>query len=252
LVVAAARPSVGKTAWAVGLALNVAEQGVPVLVVSLEQSRWELAERLLCVQSGVDGQRLRLGVATPGELAMVRQAAGQLRSLPIHFDDSPVQGMLQVMATARRLSSKKRIGLIVVDYLQLVAPEDRRAPRQEQVAQISRRLKWLAREVGVPVVALAQLNRGVEDRQDQRPRLSDLRESGAIEQDADTVVLLHRPPDQQGQAEQTIDFLVAKQRNGPVGEATLLYRRSCLRFENYNPGGRFYDGGEEYRSPFPG
>ena len=140
----------------------------------------------------------------------------------------------RIAANARRLKLRQDIQLVVIDYLQLIEPDNRRDPRQEQVAQISRRLKHLARELEVPVVALAQVNRAAEDRQDHRPRLSDLRESGAIEQDADTVMLLHRPDRYEpGQREGIIEVIVAKQRNGPTGEITLTYLKQFMRYENY-------------------
>src|SRR5207237_7856504 len=150
------------------------------------------------------------------------------------IDDSPSQGMLRVMANARRLKIRSGIRLVVIDYLQLIEPENRRDPRQEQVAQISRRLKHLARELEIPVMALAQVNRSSEDRQDHRPRLSDLRESGSIEQDADTVLMLHRPGRFDKASEDNIlEVHVAKQRNGPTGGITLSYLKQYMRYENY-------------------
>jgi replicative DNA helicase len=145
--------------------------------------------------------------------------------------------MLRIAANARRLKLRHKIRCVMIDYLQLIDPDNRRDPRQEQVAQISRRLKFLARELQVPVVALAQLNRGVEDRQSHEPRLADLRESGSIEQDADTVMLLHRPEMfEPGQHEGTVEVIVAKQRNGPTGKITLTYVKQFMRFENFTVG----------------
>jgi replicative DNA helicase len=142
--------------------------------------------------------------------------------------------MLRIAANARRLKLRHQIKLVVIDYLQLIDPDNRKDSRQEQVANISRRLKFLARELEIPVVALAQVNRSSEDRQDHRPRLADLRESGAIEQDADTVMLLHRPElHEPGQHEGIVEVLVAKQRNGPTGEVTLTYLKQFMRFENF-------------------
>jgi replicative DNA helicase len=238
LIVLAARPSVGKTALGVGIARNVLlEERRSVFFASLEQSRVELALRLMCAEAGVDGQRLRRGLLTSLEVERLRDAADTLRRLPLHIDDCSQQSMLRIAANARRLQSRGGLGLVVVDYLQLIDPDNRREPRQEQVAGISRRLKHLARELKVPVLALAQLNRGVEDRAGQRPRLSDLRESGAIEADADVVLLLHRPVDSS-----TIEVLVAKQRNGPTGEVCLAFRKECMRYEDFAAGTPF--GGE--------
>jgi replicative DNA helicase len=142
--------------------------------------------------------------------------------------------MLRIAANARRLKKQKDLRLVMIDYLQLIDPDDRRESRQEQVAGISRRLKFLARELKVPVVALAQVNRSSEDRQDHRPRLSDLRESGAIEQDADTVMMLHRPDyHEPGQNEGLVEVIIAKQRNGPTGEVSLMYVKQYMRFENF-------------------
>src|SRR6202007_3102175 len=150
------------------------------------------------------------------------------------IDDSRGQGMLRIAANARRLKLRHGIKIVVIDYLQLIDPDNRRDPRQEQVANISRRLEFMARELEIPVVALAQVNRSSEDRQDHRPRLADLRESGAIEQDADTVMLLHRPElHEPGTNEGLVEIIVGKQRNGPTGEIQLYYRKQFMRFENY-------------------
>ncbi len=161
-------------------------------------------------------------------------AGNELSKAKIFIDDTPGQGMLRIAANARRLKLRHKIRLVVVDYLQLIEPDNRRDSRQEQVAQLSRRLKFLARELQIPVVALAQVNRSSEDRQDHKPRLADLRESGAIEQDADTVMLLHRPEMYEpGQHEGTTEIIIAKQRNGPTGEITLTYLKQFMRFENF-------------------
>jgi replicative DNA helicase len=163
-----------------------------------------------------------------------------LRNAKLFIDDSPAQSMLRISANARRLHHRQGIKLVVIDYLQLIEPDNRRDPRQEQVAQISRRIKQLARELQIPVIALAQVNRASEDRQDHRPRLSDLRESGSIEQDADTVMLLHRPDRYEpGQQEGIIEVIVAKQRNGPTGEVTLAYIKQYMRYEDFNVGTPF-------------
>jgi replicative DNA helicase len=243
LIIIAARPSVGKTAFALNLIRNVIvdqhEHTPPaVLFFSLEQSRIELAERLLCCQSRVDSHRVRKGHLNSDDIQKLMDAGDHLRRSRLYIDDTPSRSMLQIAATARRLHKKHEkeggLRLVCIDYLQLIEPENRRDPRQEQVAQISRRLKFLARELNVPVIALAQVNRASEDRQDHKPRLADLRESGSIEQDADTCMMLHRPGKFDGTQEDNIlEVIIAKQRNGPTGEITLTYLKQFMRYENY-------------------
>src|SRR5437868_4718977 len=168
-----------------------------------------------------------------------QRAADRLRGTPqrpikMFIDDTPGQGMLRIAANARRLKLRHQIRAVVIDYLQLIEPDNRRDSRQEQVAAISRRLKFLARELQIPVLSLAQVNRSSEDRQDHKPRLADLRESGSIEQDADTVMLLHRPElYEPGQHDGVMEVIIAKQRNGPTGEITLTYLKQFMRFENF-------------------
>jgi replicative DNA helicase len=241
MIIIAARPSVGKTAFALGLTRNVIiDEKEPVFFVSLEQSRLELAERMLCSQARVDSHRLRKGSLTAEDMDKLIEAGGILRNAKLFIDDSPTQSMLRISANARRLRHRQGIKLVVIDYLQLIEPDNRRDPRQEQVAQISRRIKALARELEIPVIALAQVNRSSEDRQDHRPRLSDLRESGSIEQDADTVLMLHRPDRYEpGQHESVLEVIVAKQRNGPTGEITLAYIKQYMRYEDFQPGTPF-------------
>lgn len=241
MIIIAARPSVGKTAFSLNMVRNIiVQEQQPVFFVSLEQSRIELAERLLCSQARVDSQKLRQGNLDPDDMQKLIEAGGVLRNSKLFIDDSPGQGMLRIAANARRLKLREDIRLIVIDYLQLIEPDNRRDPRQEQVAQISRRLKFLARELNIPVIALAQVNRSSEDRQDHRPRLADLRESGSIEQDADTVMLLHRPDRYEpGQHEGIIEIIVGKQRNGPTGDVTLSYIKEYMRFEDFNVSGPF-------------
>jgi replicative DNA helicase len=236
LVVLAARPSMGKTALALNICDHVAvETKKSALFVSLEMGSIEIAERLLCARSGVDGHKLRTGMQVNTEdLKLLGKAFTQLTSGgQIFIDDAPARNMLQITATARRLKLHKDIELVLVDYIQLISSEDSRDSRQEQIAKISRRLKTLARELKVPVIALSQLNRAVEHREDRRPRMADLRESGAIEQDADMVLLLHRPEyydanDQPGIAE----LIVAKNRNGPIGNVNLTFLKKLTRFDN--------------------
>jgi replicative DNA helicase len=245
LVIIAARPSHGKTAFALNIARHVAvEERMPVFFVSLEQSRVELAERLLCCQARVDSHKLRKGylaademnklIAAGGELRGSNEAPGASAPVKLFIDDTAGQGMLRIAANARRLKLRHNLKLVVVDYLQLVEPDNRRDSRQEQVANISRRLKFLAKELSIPVIALAQVNRSSEDRQDHTPRLADLRESGSIEQDADTVMLLHRPEMYDpGQHEGIMEIHIAKQRNGPTGKITLTFQKQFMRFENF-------------------
>lgn len=233
LVIVAARPSCGKTSFGMALAANAAmHHNLPVLFISLEQSRVELTVRLLSSEARVDGHIIRSGCLRADDSRRLVDAQNRLDSAPLYIDDTPGQSVLRIAATARRLKRKTGLRMVVVDYLQLVEPENRRDPRHEQVGSVSRRLKRLARELKVPVVALAQLNRNPENRVDNKPRLADLRESGSIEMDADTVMLLHRPEER----DSTIEVIVAKQRNGPIGEYNLIFDKRYTRFENYAGG----------------
>lgn len=243
LIIIAARPSMGKTAFALNIARHVAlEEGHAVFFVSLEQSRIELAERLLCCHARIDSHKLRKGHLSADEMRRLHAAGNDLAQAKFFIDDTPAQDMLRIAANARRLKLRHNIRLLIVDYLQLIESDSRsrRESRQEQVAAISRRLKHLAKELNIPVVACAQLNRGPEDRTDNRPRLSDLRESGAIEQDADTVFLLHRPeyynPEQDPGV---LEVIIGKQRNGPTGDVRLAYLKQYMRMENLAPGHPF-------------
>ncbi len=241
LVIIAARPGIGKTAFALNLVRHaVVDERMPVFFVSLEMARVELAERLLACQSRVDSFKLRKGNLNSTDIGRLMDAAEQLKGTPrepvkLFIDDTPAQTMLRIAANARRLKLKHNLRMVVIDYLQLIEPENRRDPRQEQVAQISRRLKFLAKELKIPVIALAQVNRASEDRQDHKPRLSDLRESGSLEQDADTVMILHRPGVFDREAgDNILEVIVGKQRNGPTGEITLTYLKEYMRYENYS------------------
>jgi replicative DNA helicase len=207
-----------------------------VLFVSLEMGQLEIGERLLAAHSHVDGYMLRTGKGlVQREMLKLSRSYEALRAAPLFIDDTPARNMIQITANARRLKARHGIGLVVIDYIQLIDSEsgDGRESRQEQIAKISRRLKVLARELGVPVIALSQLNRAVENREDRRPRMADLRESGAIEQDADLVLLLHRPEyydpnDQPGTAE----LILAKNRNGATGSVNLAFLRNIMRFSS--------------------
>ncbi len=243
LIILAARPSVGKTAFALNIVRHAAiEERATVFFVSLEMARVELAERLLACQARVDSFKIRKSTLNSDDIARLMSAGDALRGNPrdgfvkLFIDDTPSQTMLRIAANARRLKHRHGLQLVVIDYLQLIEPENRRDPRQEQVAQISRRLKFLARELQIPVIALAQVNRASEDRQDHRPRLSDLRESGSIEQDADTVMMLHRPGRVDKSVEDnTLEVIIEKQRNGPTGAITLTYLKQYMRYENFAP-----------------
>jgi replicative DNA helicase len=236
LIILAARPSVGKSTFALNIADALAcprkGDSRAVALFSLEMSTQQLVQNLLCLHQRLDAQRVRTGMLSMEEQEELRQAASDLYQAPIYMNDSPSLSLLSLRAKARRLKAQHDIQLIMIDYLQLMDPPDVEG-RQVQVAEISRGLKGLARELQVPVLALSQLNRSPEAREDHRPRLADLRESGAIEQDADVVLLLHRddaydPNKNPGLAE--ID--VAKQRNGPTGKVRLVFMKECLRFEN--------------------
>ena len=241
LVILAARPSMGKTALAINIAEHIAIDGPnkPVLVVSLEMSALELGDRLLCSRARVNSHRLRNGQLSAEDSRRLVQTAADVSRAPLFIDDSPSRNMTEIAATARRLKRQENLALIVVDYLQLIEPDNSRDPRQEQVARISRRLKGLARELRVPVLCLAQLNRQVEATRDSRPQLSHLRESGAIEQDADVVMFVHREEFYQTNEEDRqrvkgqADLMVRKQRNGPTGDIKLTWLHEFTRFENF-------------------
>lgn len=246
LIIMAARPSVGKTAVSLCFARNAAQKSGPVLFASLEQNRQEVTERFLSAVARVTGTALRSGSLSREQWDRLISARNRIANWPLWVDDRPGQSVLRIAATARRVKARGGLALVVVDYLQLISPENRREPRQEQVAGISRRLKLTARELGVPVLCLAQLNRQSENRLDKTPKLSDLRESGAIEQDADTVILLHRP-DEPAEGEKPapqkpdaidmgsrLDLIIAKHRNGPTGEVNLLFKKSLMHFEPYS------------------
>ena len=238
MIVIAARPSMGKTAFALNIAEHVAvKEKQPVAVFSLEMSREQLVQRMLCSNARVDLHHVRRGFLSQKDWPQLVNSANLLSESPIYIDDTPGISVTELRAKARRFKAAYDIRLVVVDYLQLMQISSGRIDgRQQEISEISRSLKGLARELNVPVIVLSQLNRAAENRPDNRPRLSDLRESGAIEQDADTVVLLVRkeyynPEDCPGEA----DIIVAKQRNGPTGEMKLTFISECTRFENYSP-----------------
>jgi replicative DNA helicase len=240
MIVLAARPSVGKTSFALNIALRVATRNDPptaVAVFSLEMPRQALAQNLLSCHAHVDSHLLRKGGLDHESLERITSSAGELSSAPIFIDDTPGMTSLQIRAKARRLRSTHGVGLVIVDYLQLV-PGPLAESRQQEISQISMSLKQLARELEVPVIAISQLNRAVDAREDHRPRMSDLRESGSIEQDADVVLFLYREDYYDGgknpQTQNQAVCLVAKNRNGPIGEFKLTFIPEHVRFEPFS------------------
>ncbi|MDQ2897740.1 MAG: replicative DNA helicase [Actinomycetota bacterium] len=239
LVVLAARPSMGKSALVCNMAENAVLDGKAVALFSLEMSESELAQRFVASQAMIKGEDLRRGKVAEQRWPKILEACQRLSAAPLFIDDSSDTGVLEVRAKARRLHSRLDggLGLIIIDYLQLMRHEGRVESRVEQVSQISRSLKGLARELGVPVIALSQLSRAVEQRgkEDKKPILSDLRESGAIEQDADLVMFIYRDEyyDKDTEREGEADIIIAKHRNGPVGEVVLTFRKEYPKFMNY-------------------
>ncbi len=236
LIIIAGRPSMGKSAFALGIAeyAGVIEK-VPTAIFSLEMSKEQLVQRMLCSHARVDAHKVRTGYLATSDWPRLTAAAGKLSDAPIFIDDTPAISVMELRARARRLKSHHGIKLIILDYMQLMrGTASNMESRQQEISEISRSLKALARELNVPVIAISQLSRAVESRTDHRPQLSDLRESGAIEQDADVVVLILREeyyspsPDNQGIAE----AIIAKQRNGPVGSLKLAFIKEFTRFDN--------------------
>jgi replicative DNA helicase len=235
LIIIAGRPSMGKTALALNIARNAAvDHEVPVVVFSLEMSRQQLAIRLLCSEARIDSNQVRTGFFGEREWSKLTAAAGVLSEAPIFIDDSPSLGVLQMRAKSRRLRLEKGLGLIVVDYLQLMKGREGSERREQEISEISRSLKGLAKELNIPVIALSQLNRRPEGRDDKKPVLADLRESGAIEQDADVICFIFREemyeenPKQKGIAE----ILLRKHRNGPTGSVSLKFWSEYTRFDD--------------------
>jgi replicative DNA helicase len=233
LIICAARPGMGKSSFCLNIAQSIAlRYHLPVAIFSLEMSKAQVAERLIASTAMIDQHRLRTGYLTDEDWERLSQALGTLAEAPIYIDDSPAATVLEVRAKTRRLQAERGLGLVVVDYLQLMRGHGRFDNRQQEIAQISRGLKGLAREINVPVLVLSQLNRGVEQRQDKRPIMADLLESGAIEADADVVLFLYRPEyydphtDRRGIAE----VIVAKHRNGPVGTVELAFLPEYTKF----------------------
>ena len=233
LIIAAGRPSMGKSAFVTSIASYVAvDEKIPVAIFSLEMSKEQLMQRFLCAQAKVEINRVRTGFLAPSEWPVLTNAAGKLSEAPIYIDDTPAMSIFEIRSKARRLKAHHNVQLILVDYLQLIRGMRRGDNRQQEISDISQSLKALAKELNIPVIAVSQLSRAVESREGHRPKLSDLRESGAIEQDSDVVILLFReeyykPSDEnQGIA----DIIIAKQRNGPVGTIKLTFLKEYTKF----------------------
>lgn len=233
LIIVAARPSVGKTAFALNIAQNVGvREKETVAIFSLEMGAAQLVQRMLCAESNVDATRMRTGYLEGDDWQKLTMAIGALSEANIYIDDSPSVTVTDIRAKCRRLKKEKGLGMILIDYLQLIAGRGKGDNRQQEVSEISRTLKQIARELEVPVIALSQLSRGVEQRQDKRPMMSDLRESGSIEQDADIVAFLYRDDyyDKESEKKNIIEIIIAKQRNGPVGTVELAFLKNFNKF----------------------
>jgi len=237
IIIIAGRPSMGKTSFALNIAQNAAiEKNIPVAIFSLEMSKEQIGVRMLCSESRIDAHKLRGGFLSESDWPKLTRAAGALSEAPIFVDDTAGISVLEMRAKSRRLRKDQNLGLIVVDYLQLMREKEHSDSREQEISQISRSLKSLAKELNIPIIALSQLNRRVEERQDKRPQLADLRESGAIEQDADVIIFIYRDEvynkddaDKKGKAE----IIVGKQRNGPIGKVDLTFINEFTKFESF-------------------
>jgi replicative DNA helicase len=235
LIIVAARPSVGKTAFALNIAQNVGVRAKEtVAIFSLEMGAAQLVQRMICAEANVDATRMRTGFLEGDDWEKLTMAIGALSEASIFIDDSPSITVAEIRAKCRRLKQEKGLGMILIDYLQLIHGRGKGDNRQQEVSEISRTLKQIARELNVPVIALSQLSRGVEQRQDKRPMMSDLRESGSIEQDADIVAFLYRDDyyDKESEKKNIIEIILAKQRNGPVGTVELAFLKNYNKFVN--------------------
>jgi replicative DNA helicase len=233
LIIVAARPAVGKSTLGLDVARHAAVRGsVPTVVFSLEMSRTELVQRLMCAECTVDMQRLRTGRMEESDWTRLTRSLGKLADAPLFIDDSPGTTMMEIRAKCRRLRQRHGLGLVVVDYLQLMQPSKRFESRQQEVSEISRSLKLLAKELEVPVIAISQLSRQPEARSDKKPMLSDLRESGALEQDADMVLFIYRDDlyDPESPRKGEADLILAKHRNGPTDTVTVTFQGQYSRF----------------------
>lgn len=239
LIIVAARPSMGKTAFCLNLAAHAAIEGYGVAVFSLEMSKEALVQRMLTAEAQVDAQRVRTGSLRDADFTQLARAAGILQSCPLWIDDTPALALLEMRSKARRLRSDNDVRLIIVDYLQLMRSPEYSENRVQEISDISRSLKGLARELAIPVIALSQLSRASEQRGgERRPILSDLRDSGAIEQDADLVMFIHRPEyyDREDESKRGVaEIMLSKNRNGPTGEVTLHFHREFTLFQDFSP-----------------
>ncbi|MCX5874519.1 MAG: replicative DNA helicase [Deltaproteobacteria bacterium] len=240
LIIVAGRPSMGKTSLALNIGINAAtEANVPTVIFSLEMSKEQIALRILCSKAKVNLKSLRTGYLTPDDWARLTLAVGSISDSPLYVDDTPAITTLEIRAKARRLYKEKNLGMIIVDYLQLMKGPARSDSREKEISDISRSLKALAKELNVPIIALSQLNRKVEERPNKRPQLADLRESGAIEQDADVIIFIYRDEvynksednPKKGEAE----IIIGKQRNGPIGMITAHFDAKYSTFRPYTP-----------------
>jgi replicative DNA helicase len=237
LIILAARPSMGKTAFAMNIARNAAvENNIPVAVFSLEMSKEQLSLRMLSSEARIDSSRMRSGFITPEEWLRITDAAGRLTESPIFIDDTANLSAVEIRSKARRLKMNHDIGLVIIDYLQLMKSRGRVERRELEISEISRSLKGLAKELSIPVMALSQLNRMLEQRADKRPVLSDLRESGSLEQDADVVAFIYRDEvynkDENNPNRGKAEIIISKQRNGPIGTVNLAFLHAYTKFEN--------------------
>jgi len=244
MVVLAARPSLGKSTLAFNIARNAAEQGMVTGIFSLEMSARQIAVRLLASEAKVDSHRMRIGMLSEAERQRELDAIGTLSELPIYIDDTPFQGIVEMRGKVRRLQMERGLDFVIIDYLQLIMGSGRTDNRVQEMGEISRSIKGVARELDVPILALSQLSRAVEQRPNHRPMLSDLRESGSIEQDADVVAFIHREDKYMNRdewakshpsepfPENIAEIIFAKHRNGPVGTVPLYFRNDLVRFEN--------------------
>jgi replicative DNA helicase len=234
LIVIAARPSVGKTSLVLNIAEHVGVDKKPAVIFSMEMSAQQVAQNMLCSNAKIDAHLMRMGKLDDNQWSKLPLAMGELSEASIFIDDTPGLSIMELRAKARRLKLQHDIQLIIVDYLQLMEAKEREN-RQQEISVISRGLKSLARELEVPVIAVSQLNRSVETREGHKPRISDLRESGGIEQDADVIILMHREDyyDENHKEKNKVELNIAKQRNGPTGKVTLTFLREFLRFENF-------------------
>ena len=235
LILVAARPAMGKTAFALNLATNAALRGnAPVAIFSLEMSKDQLVNRILCSEAMVDSYKVRTGKLDEDDWVKLAGAIGPLSEAEMYIDDTPGISVMEIRTKCRKLKMEKNIGLVVIDYLQLVQGNKRTASREQEISEISRSLKILAKEINVPVIALSQLSRAVEQRPDHRPMLSDLRESGAIEQDADIVMFLYRDDyyNKESEKKDIAEVIIAKQRGGQTGTVELLWMGNYTKFVN--------------------